>query len=202
MANPNEDHWKAMKRVLRYLRQTSHYKLRLSCGSSPCVVGYCDADWGSDHSDRRSVTGISFFVDDSLVSWISRRQTTVALSSTEAEYLSLSDAVKEAIWLKGMLAELTGKEQSAVTIYGDNQGCLKLAETDSYHSRTKHIDIRAHFLREVIERGDVALEYVRTEDMTADVMTKGLNEIAHNRHCEGLGIIGVNDPGKNARRQR
>jgi hypothetical protein len=201
MSKPNEEHWIAMKRVLRYLQQTSHITLLLDSNPDLTVTGFCDADWGADVDDRRSITGACFFIGGALISWMSRRQVTVAMSSTESEYLALGDAVKEAIWLKGIVSELTGRNQNAVRIYGDNQGCLKLAENDAYHSRTKHIDIRAHFLRDVIERREVELEYVRTEDMTADILTKGLGEGLHWKHLRGLGLVGVKTDGKNAKRE-
>jgi hypothetical protein len=200
MSKPNEQHWIAMKRVLRYLQQTAHVSLLLDSDSTLTVTGYCDADWGTDTDDRRSITGACFFVGGALISWMSRRQVTVALSSTESEYLALGDAMKEAIWLRGIVAELTGEKQRKVRLYGDNQGCLKLADNSAYHSRTKHIDIRAHFLRDVINRGEVELEYVRTEDMTADILTKGLGEVLHWKHLRGLGLIGVQSDGKNAKR--
>ena len=144
-----EEHWKAAKRVLRYLKGTS--KLGLTFGSklSP-LTGLVDADWCNCPDDRRSFTGYVFLLNSSPVSWDAKKQRTVALSSMEAEYMPLSECVKEAMHLKRLLQELAFGTLSDVTVRCDNKSALKLAENTVFHARSKHIDIRHHILRETL----------------------------------------------------
>ena len=122
---------------------------------------------------RRSTSGYAFMMSGGCISWKSKKQRTVALSSTEAEYMALSEATQEAIWLKAFLCELGEiSSDTAVKIFEDNQGSIALAKNPQYHKRTKHIDIRYHFVREKVEDGQVILEYISTLDMLADIMTK------------------------------
>jgi len=169
----DESHWKAAKRVLRYLKGTVDVGIVFTRTSTP-LVGYVDADWANCPDDRRSYTGYAFILGGSPVSWESRKQRTVALSSTEAEYMALSEAAKEAIYLKRLLTELGFYELAEVKVYIDNNGARKLAENPVFHNRTKHIDVRHHFVREAIEREHLTVSYTTTEDMAADMLTKGL----------------------------
>ncbi|KAG2758696.1 hypothetical protein Pcac1_g29199 [Phytophthora cactorum] len=132
-----------------------------------------DADWAGDIESRRSTSGYAFMMNGGCISWRSKKQRTVALSSTEAEYMALSEATQEAVWLKVFLCELGEMaNDEAVKIYEDNQGSIALAKNPEFHKRTKHIDIRYHFVREKVEDGQVVLQYVSTTDMLADIMTK------------------------------
>jgi len=169
----DESHWKAAKRVLRYLKGTIDVGIVFTRTSTP-LMGYVDADWANCPDDRRSYTGYAFILGGSPVSWESRKQRTVALSSTEAEYMALSEAVKEAIYLKRMLSELGFYKLAEVNVYIDNNGARKLAENPVFHNRTKHIDVRHYFVREAIERERLIVSYTPTEDMAADMLTKGL----------------------------
>lgn len=149
---------------------------------------YVDADWGNCVNDRHSYTGFVFVLCAAPIAWESRKQRTVALSSTEAEYMGLADATKEGIYLKNFLSEIGLKEMERITIYNDNLGAQKLAENPMYHRRTKHIDLRHHFVRETIQNGDIVIEYLKSEDMTADILTKALPRAKHDRCIRGLGI--------------
>lgn len=180
-------HWKSAKRVLKYLKETSNYCLNYEKGSDE-LVGFVDADWGSDSVDRRSYTGFCFKLSDSLISWGSTKQKTVALSSTEAEYIAISEASKEATYLRNLMRELLGSLKK-ITIYNDNQGALKLTENPIFHKRTKHIDIRHHFVREKIVNNEICLNYLPTEDMPADVLTKPLIASKHYKFLDALGIM-------------
>jgi hypothetical protein len=113
-----------------------------------------------------------FLLNGGCISWRSKKQRTVALSSTEAEYMALSEATQEAVWLKAFVTELGEDTGGALTVYEDNQGAIALAKNPEFHKRTKHIDIRYHFVREKVEDGQVVLEYCPTQDMLADLMTK------------------------------
>ena len=165
-------HWKAAKHVLRYLKNTKTLCLIYEAGSQT-LVGHCDADWGSDATDRRSNGGYTFFIGQNLVSWSSRKQRTTALSSSEAEFVSMTEATKEAKWLKNLLVELgfTDKK-SSVTIHADNQGAIFMANNKVTSERSKHIDIKHFFIREEIERGSVNLEYIPSKENIADTLTK------------------------------
>lgn len=135
--------------------------------------GYVDADWGGDTLDRKSHTGFAFYLAGSAFSWESKKQNSVALSSTEAEYMALCTAAKEAVYLKGLLNEIGYMDKNtSIVVYGDNLSAQQLAKNPVYHSRSKNIDIRYHFVREVVENKDVQLKYVPTDNMVADVLTK------------------------------
>lgn len=181
-----DEHWKASKRVLRYLKGTKNLCLCYSKGNTN-LIGYVDADWANDKQDRRSYTGLVFKLGGSTITWESRKQQTVALSSTEAEYLALSDGAKEGKYIKALLLELIGKNEPVV-IYNDNQSAQKLSENHILNKRTKHIDIRYHFVREAVEEGSILLRYLPTEDMIADIMTKSLSGPKHTKYLTLLGL--------------
>ena len=158
-------------------------------GKGSRICGYTDADWAGDIESRRSTSGYVFMMNGGCISWKSQKQRTVALSSTEAEYMALSEATKEAVWLKVFLGEL-GEMASdeAVKMYEDNQGSIALAKNPEFHKRTKHIDIRYHFVREKVESGEVILEYCPTQDMLADMMTKPIASVQFENIRDRLGI--------------
>lgn len=175
-SNPTPEHYGAVKRILRYLRGTSHLKLVYRGDLQP-LKGYTDSDWAGDQDTRRSTSGYVFNVGSGAVSWSSKRQPTVALSTCEAEYGGQTQAAKEAIWLKGFMDQLElGNISSpqAVIIFGDNQGAIALAKNPQFHARTKHISIQNHWIRERIDGKEVALEYIPTEQQIADGLTKPL----------------------------
>uniref|UniRef100_A0AAV1UIR5 Uncharacterized protein n=1 Tax=Peronospora matthiolae TaxID=2874970 RepID=A0AAV1UIR5_9STRA len=164
-----------LKRVLRYLQATPTLGIRFIGAGNGKLVGYSDADWAGDIDTRRSTSGYVFVLNNGCISWRSKKQRSVALSSTEAEYMALSEATQEATWLKTFMRDL-GEEagDNALTIYEDNQGAIALAENPEFHKRTKHIDIRYHFVREKVEKNQVVLQYCPTQDMLADIMTKAI----------------------------
>jgi Reverse transcriptase (RNA-dependent DNA polymerase) len=172
----DEKHWKALKRVVRYIKGTSNlgvtYGAHSELGTE--LIGFGDADWGSDEVDRRSTSGNIFFFGGGPISWKSRKQVVVAISTVEAEYLSCTDAVKQALHHRVLLRELAEPTTGPTVIRSDNQGCIALTENPCHHERTKHFDIRHHFIREKVEDGDVKLRYLPTGDMVADIMTKAL----------------------------
>eukprot|EP00253_Pinus_taeda_P003453 PITA_03453 len=169
MENPGKEHWQVMKWVLRYLRGTSDHCIVFN-GSEGSVCGYVDVDYAGDLDKRRSTTGYVFTLAGGAISWISKLQETIALSTTEAEYIATSYASKEAIWLKGLLDEI-GRTQEKVNVLCDSQSAIHLATNLAYHSRTKHIDVRYHFLRHVIYGRKVALQKVHTRENCADIFT-------------------------------
>ncbi|KAG7300019.1 hypothetical protein JYU34_017061 [Plutella xylostella] len=195
-SKPTKEHWIALKRVLRYLKGTSNMKLTYKKNEEN-IVGYCDADWASNIEDRRSCTGHVFLFQGAAISWASKRQLTVALSSTEAEYMSLTSAVQEALWLGQLHRELWSEQTDQPFImYCDNQSTIKLSGSDVYHARSKHIDVRYHFIREKVSSRKIEVHYKSTDEMAADVLTKGLHRTKHEFCCKAMGLRSGEDDGK------
>ena len=189
-------HWTALKRIFRYIKGTQQYALTLGGlsgrnGNEIVLSGSCDADWAGDADDRRSTTGYIFLLNNHVISWQTHKQTSVATSSTQAEYQALSSATKEAIWLRSLLAELDFKQANPTAIQQDNQSAIALANNPTNHKRTKHIDIAHHFVRECKEEKKITLEYCPTQNIIADVMTKPLTREKFERCRGNMGIMGM-----------
>jgi len=185
-------HWNAAKRVLRYLQGTRTVGLRFQKTEKP-LTGFVDADWANCPEDRRSYTGYSFILSGCPVFWEARKQRTVALSSTEAEYMALSEATKEAVYLRRFFNELSLEKLARVKVYCDNNGARRLAENPVFHNRSKHIDVRHHYVREILEAGEMEVAYTPTEDMAADIFTKRLSRP---KHLKCMDLLGLRDLGK------
>lgn len=185
--NPGRQHWDAVKHILRYLQGTKTAGITLG-GSQTALRGYVDSDWASDPITRRSRTGYIFYLHDGPISWMSKLQSTVALSSTEAEYMALSTGSQEAVWLRSLLRDMKiiSPSPDPVIIYGDNQGSLKLAKNPHNHSRTKHIDVRHHFVRDLIEDKVINVIFCPTEQNTADLLTKALPPPLFDSHVRNM----------------
>jgi hypothetical protein len=175
MSNYDSTHWTAVKRILRYLKGTNDLCITFKKTSEALtLIGACDSDWGGDKCDRKSTFGYIFLLDGAPISWVSKKQSIVALSTTEAEYIATTHAAKEAIWIRKLMSELGHEQKQPTTIFEDNKSCIALANNPVFHMRTKHIDIQYHFIREAIKQQHVSLEYCPTEQMTADAFTKPL----------------------------
>lgn len=164
----------ALKRVLRYVKHTLDYKIVYKCNDS-VLQGYCDADWGGDQRDRKSTSGYLFTFANCLVMWCSKKQSSVSLSSTEAEYVSMSMAASEACWLVNLLQDLDVQNCSPVKLYCDNQSAILNASTDSV-KRLKHVDIRYHFIKDLIKNNKIDIQYINTCEQLADMLTKSLSK--------------------------
>ena len=173
-SQPNEAHLTAVKRILRYLKETVNLGLKYEKSQSGTLTGYSDADWAGDLDDRHSTSGNLFLLAGGPITWLSKKQPTVALSTAEAEYMSLCSATQEAVWLRALLNEFNFHQEQPTVIKEDNQGTISMARNPVSHSRTKHIDIKYHYVRETISNGYVTLEYCPTEHMIADLLTKPL----------------------------
>ena len=190
-SDPGESHWTAVKNILKYLRRTKDVCLSYGGLDSQLVVtGYTDASFQSDLDDFRSQSGYVFYLNGGVVSWRSSKQSTVADSTTEAEYIAASDAAKEAVWMKKFLSGLgvVPSITNPVDLYCDNNGAIAQAKEPRSHQRSKHILRRFHLIREIIDRGDVKICRVCTDDNVADPMTKPLPQSKHDRHTRSLGI--------------
>ena len=188
MKSPSAEHWSAVKRVLRYVKGTLNLGLRFAHSDSFKLVGYSDSDWAGCIDSRKSTSGLVFRVGSSTVSWSSKKQSVVALSSTEAEYIALCSAAQETVWLRKLFADLDMTQVEPTTVYEDNQGAICLAKNPTNHSRTKHIDVKYHFTREMVESGVMKVDYVSTSDMVADTLTKALPRPSFEKHRLSMGV--------------
>jgi hypothetical protein len=176
--NPSETHCNLIKRVLRYVAGTMDIGLTFQKGGLDTndLIGYSDSDFAGLKDKRHSTGGYIFSLAGGVISHSSKRQPTIALSSCEAEYMALSEAGKEAIWASRFLAELDfqKKKKAPVLIYADNKGAIDLTINPLYHKRTKHIEIRWHWIREMVARRKIVIDYLSTKEMLADGLTKPL----------------------------
>ena len=156
----------------------------------PAIVDYTDSDWAGDLDCRRSTSGYLFQLAGAAITWSSHMQPLVAQSTTGAEYIGCSEAAREAVWLRRLLSDLQAESplKTPMTMYADNQGAIKLAENPRFHGRTKHIEIKYHYVREALENGTIQLTYLPTAAMTADILIKPLPREPHWRHIQGLGL--------------
>ncbi|KAJ3701119.1 hypothetical protein LUZ61_004824 [Rhynchospora tenuis] len=176
MANPTDLHWQLVKRILRYIRGTLSYGLKLQSAAQLALHAYCDADWAGCPDDRRSTTGFAIFLGPNLISWSSKKQATVSRSSTEAEYRSLAATASELTWLNSLLAELKFNPAQKPTMWCDNLGATFLAANPVFHARTKHIELDFHFVREKVEQKQLFVKYICSDDQLGDIFTKGLSK--------------------------
>jgi hypothetical protein len=185
-ANPGPAHWEAVKQIFCYLAGT--WDLWLSYRETKRVLeGYADAD-GSMAEDWRAITGYAFLIDGSAISWLSKQQEIVLLSTTESEYVAATHSMKEGLWLKSLLSEVFGPFTHPLTLFSDNQAAIMLMHDHQYHARTKHIDVWYHWIRWVVEEGALHLVYCPTDDMVANVLTKALPspKVKHFATCLSL----------------
>ena len=175
-SNPSQEHLDKAKYICRYLAGTRNYALIYDGKSGKGLQGYTDSDWAADHIKRRSITGYFFKLANGIFSWTSHAQKTVALSSTEAEYMALSDCARQAMWLKTLLSEL-GIALTAIPICGDNQGSIFIGSNPVQECCTKHIDIRYHYVHECMENGNIELSFIEGAKNTADMFTKNLGHV-------------------------
>ena len=175
----------AVKHIFRYLKGTLNYGLQYTRDKQTNCIGYSDADWGGDLDDRKSTSGYLFQLSGAAVSWRSKKQTCVALSTAEAEYMALASAAQEAMWLRQITTDLKNKPTGATVIFEDNQSAICIAKNPQFHGRSKHI---YHFIREQVCNNTVELKYCRTNEMTADMLTKGLHgeQFEKLRHMAGV----------------
>jgi len=187
MAKPAMEHWTAAKAVLRYIAGTLSSGITFT-NNVAVMEGYCDSDYAGDLDTRRSTTGFVFTFCGAAISWSSKLQPTVAVSTTEAEYMAAAQAVKEALWLRKLIMEFE-LQFGTMRIYSDNQGAIKLLKHPVASVKSKHIDVIHHFARERVARKEVQFEYISTDLMIADCMTKALAASKFVFCCKGMGIV-------------
>nr|GEX33554.1 retrovirus-related Pol polyprotein from transposon TNT 1-94 [Tanacetum cinerariifolium] len=192
MHNPGKLHWEAVKCILRYLKGISNIGLSFKKGrvSLNGLVGYVDSDYAGDLDGRKSFSSYISSHCGSATSWYSSLQAITSLSTTEAEYISSTEGVKEVIWPRGMVNEF-GQPQEVLVVYCDNQSVVHLTKNNKFHSKTKHIGVRHHFVLDIVEKGEVIVDKIHTNDNPVDMLTKVLTPTKF-KHCLDLvGVIGV-----------
>jgi hypothetical protein len=174
MHDPRDSHMQLIKRILRYIKGTSHFGLQLYKSSPFNLVAYSDADWAGCPDTRKSTSGFCVFLGNNLISWSSRRQHTVSRSSAEAEYRAVANCIAESCWLRQLLHELHHPPTSATIVYCDNVSAMYLSSNPVQHQRTKHVEIDLHFVRDRVALGEARVLHVPTSSQFADIFTKGL----------------------------
>jgi len=192
LSDPSEIHIGAAKRLLRYLKGTKTLRLVYSANSTFELSIYADSDWANDPDDRRSISGIISFLGGAPISHSSKKQTLVALSTMEAEYIALSETTKQGIWLRQLCKnlQLFGDRETpapkVLMVNSDSQSALAAIKNPVHHARTKHFDIRHHFVRDAVENGDITVNYVPSNENPADILTKALSR---DKHAAGLRLL-------------
>ena len=186
LSNPGKEHWNAVKWILRYLRGTS--TLKLCFGSNePLLIGYTDSDLAGDIDSRKSTSGYLITFAGGAVAWQSRLQKCIALSTTEAEFIAATEACKELLWMKKFVNEL-GSVQKRYVLYCDSQSVIHLGKNPTFHGRSKHIDVKYHWIRDVLDSKLIELEKIHTDDNGADMFTKALPRAKFETCCLVAGL--------------
>ena len=191
MQSPTQDQWTAVKRILRYVKGTLDFGLQFTKSEDFALHGFSDSDWAGCSASRKSTSGQVFRLGDSTISWRSKKQPVIALSSTEAEYVALCEAAQETTWLRRLLHDIGFEQKSPTMVYEDNQGCIALGRNPKDHPRTKHIDVKFHYVRDVIERKKMDVTYCPTGDMVADTLTKSLAKPKFEKFRRMMGVVSV-----------
>lgn len=189
-SNPGLDHWKAGKRVLRYLQGTKDFKLTYKCSDSLEVIGYSDSDLGGCKDTGKSTSGYIFLLAGGVVSWKSVKQTIVATSTMEAEFIACYEATSQALWLKNFISGLRIVDSISrpLRIFCDNSAAVFFSKNNKSGSRSKHIDIKYLMVRDYVKKQDVSFEHVSTTLMIVDPMTKGLPANIFKDHVTHMGL--------------
>ncbi|CAM8982129.1 unnamed protein product [Rhodiola kirilowii] len=188
MEQPQQSHLLVAKRILRYISGTSNYGIMYSHTNEFCLTGYTDGDWAGDVEIWKSTSGYALYLRDGVVSWSSKKQHVVALSKAEAEYIAVTTAACQAVWLRRILEDLKHKQEGPTRIKCDNKSAIPLAKNLVLHGRSKHIGIRYHYIREFVKDGEIELEFYRTDEQVADIFTKGFSSDKFELFRHMLGI--------------
>ncbi|KAL9227769.1 hypothetical protein vseg_003420 [Gypsophila vaccaria] len=194
MKAPSQSHWDAVLRVLRYVKGQPGQGILLRANASLELEAYCDADWGGSTTTRRSLTAYYIFLGGSPISWKTKQQATVSLSSPESEYRAMASATCEILWLKGLLRSLGIDHSKPVPLHCDSQAALHIANNPVFHERTKHIEIDCHFVRDEILKGTLDRLYINTKCQLADILTKALGRTQFHAILDKLDISNLHAP--------
>ena len=188
MERPKEAHWQAEKRILRYVKGTKRFGILYIFSENSDLVGYTDSDWAGSGDDRKSTSGYVFHMGSGAISWASKKQLIVALSTAEAEYVAATAAACQVVWMRRMLRSLCQEQATTTIIFCDNSLAIALSKNSVFHKRTKHIDTKFHYIRELVNNGEIVLEHCRTQEQVADILTKPLDQKSFEflRKCLGM----------------
>jgi hypothetical protein len=186
-ASPRTSHWQVVKQIFRYLRHTLDFGLWYSASSSLALHGFPDTDFAGCRLDRKSTSGTCQFLGSSLVSWSSRKQSSVAQSTTETEYVAAASCCSQLLWISYTTSDF-GEEYTHIPLQCDSTSAISVAKNPVLHSKTKHIEVRYHFLRDNVEKGKIALIHVPTHDQLPDIFTKPLDQETFTRLRGELGV--------------
>ncbi|XP_065632598.1 secreted RxLR effector protein 161-like [Quercus suber] len=173
-AAPKESHLTMVKQIIHYINGTFDYGIWYSRDSNECLAGYSDADWARCIDDRKSTSGGCFYLGNNLVSWMSKKQNSVSLSTSEVEYIATASCCAQLLWMKKFLHDY-GITQDTMCVFCDNTNAINLSKYPVQHSKSKHIEIRYHFIRDLVEEKTVYLEFITTDNQKADIFTKLLD---------------------------
>ena len=193
MGQPTELHLQTTKKVLRYLRGTTNLGIFYKKGGNDKLVAFTDSDYASDLEDTKSTSGYVFMLSSGAVSWPSRKQSVVSLSTTEAEFIAVASCACQAVWIRRILEKLSHTQGNCTTVFCDNSSTIKLSKNPVMDGRSKHIDVHFHFLRDLTKEGVVELVHCGTQDQIADVMTKPLKLDMFLKLRELMGVREVPD---------
>jgi hypothetical protein len=196
LVEPRRVHLVATKHVMRYLKGTIDYGLNYDGDHDFTLSGYTDVDWAGSVFDRKSTSGCCFSLGSAMISWQSRKQSSIALSTAEAEYIAACSASCEAIWLRKLLTGLFDLEMRATLILCDNQSCIKMTKNPVFHDRSKHIEIRYHYIRDMVQRGALKLQCISMDEQVVDVLAKPLSRVKFDYFRDKLGIVRKDLPRK------
>ena len=195
MVEPRHVHLIATKHVLRYLKGTFDYGLQYVVDCKFIMVGYTDSDWSSSVTDWKSTSGCCFSLGSMMISWRSRKQTSEALSTDEAEYISTCSTCNEVVWLQKFLSRLFDLELDVTCIFCDNQSCIKFSENPVFHDKSKNVDIK-YYIHDMVEKGVVKLQCVAIDYEVVDVLTKPLSKVKFEYFRDNLGVVQKDVPCK------
>jgi hypothetical protein len=188
-ATPKETHVMEVKRIFRYLKGTTEFGLWYPKGNEMTMVTYTDVDWEGSIDDRRSTSGEAFYLGDFLVSWLSKKQSSVSLSTTEEEYIATTTCCTQVLWMKKTLQDIQVKYDDPISILCDNTSAISISKNLVMHSKTKHIPIKFHFLREQVTENNIKLEYIGTKEQIAYIFTKPLPRETFEYLRQKLGVV-------------
>lgn len=192
LGRPEEQHWSLVKRIMKYLRSSSELGILYRAGEiTRRLQIFSDADFASDPVTRRSVSGMVSMYSGGAITWMSRRQQCVSLSTTEAEFVAASEAARETVWLSRLFGEMTSCQDVPILLV-DNMSAIKLSKNPELHKRSKHIDVRFRYVRERIHEGDLAIQHVCSDEEAADILTKPISRVKFVRFRSLLGMIQFN----------
>ena len=190
-SDPKNSHWTAVKRIFRYLKGTINFGIFYTSDHVNECIGYADADWAGSQTDRKSTSGYCFYMGDSLISWRSSKQTCVALSTAEAEFVSLSAAAQEAVWIRKLQVDLNIAKANPIIIYDDNTAAINLAKSSRNHPKVKHMHIKFSYIRDMVNSNEIQLRYIPTENNISDIFTKGLSTLKFEKMRALLGLTEI-----------